>query len=125
MGGGERPSVLVVEDDPGLRLALQHGLAAEGFTVDAVSDAASACARTAPDVVLLDWGLPDGESGTTACRRLRDAHPRARLVMLTGRSDAGTERAALDAGAHAFLVKGIGLGDLAARLRHLLRAGLA
>jgi two-component system response regulator MprA len=123
MGEGDRPSVLVVEDDPGLRLALEHGLAAEGFDVDAVSDASSACDRTAPDVVLLDWGLPDGDGGTTACRRLRDAHPAARLVMLTGRSDATSERAALDAGAHAFLVKGIGLDDLAARLRRLLGAG--
>jgi DNA-binding response OmpR family regulator len=123
MGEGARPSVLVVEDDPGLRLALEHGLAAEGFTVETVGDAGSACARAAPDVVLLDWGLPDGDGGTVACRRLCDAHPRARVVMLTGRSDAADERAALAAGAHAFLVKGIGLDDLAARLRTLLTAG--
>jgi two-component system response regulator MprA len=122
MGAGERPSVLVVEDDPGLRLALEHGLAAEGFTVEAVGDTGSACARAAPDVVLLDWGLPEGEAGTVACRLMRDAHPHARVVMLTGRSDARAERAALDAGAHAFLVKGIALEDLAARLRRLLSA---
>jgi DNA-binding response OmpR family regulator len=120
MGDGDRPSVLVVEDDPGLRLALEHGLTAEGFTVEAVSDAGSACDRAAPDVVLLDWGLIDGDSGQSACRRVCDAHPGARVVMLTGRCDAGTERAALEAGAHAFLVKGIGLDDLAARLRGLL-----
>jgi DNA-binding response OmpR family regulator len=125
MGAGPRPTVLVVEDDPGLRLALQHGLAAEGFTVDAVGDAGTACdrARAAPpDVVLLDWGLPEGDRGTVACRRVCDAHPQARVVMLTGRSDAGDERAALDAGAHAFLTKGIPLDDLAERLRGLLRS---
>jgi len=120
MGEADRPSVLVVEDDPGLRLALEAGLAAEGFTVDAVGDAGSACARSAPDLVLLDWGLADGDSGTAACRRVCDAHPEARVVMLTGRSDPGSERAALDAGAHAFFVKGMQLGDLAARLRGLL-----
>jgi two-component system response regulator MprA len=120
MGERDRPSVLVVEDDPGLRLALEAGLAAEGFTVEAVGDAGSACDRSAPDLVLLDWGLADGDSGTSACRRVCDAHPAARVVMLTGRSDAGSERAALDAGADAFLVKGINLGDLADQLRGLL-----
>ena len=115
--------VLVVEDDPGLRLALEHGLAAEGFTVEAVSDAGRACGSDAPDVVLLDWGLAEGDGGPTACRQLCDAHPRARVVMLTGRSDPADERAALDAGADAFLVKGIALEDLAARLRGVLGAG--
>jgi DNA-binding response OmpR family regulator len=117
-----RPNVLVVEDDAGLRLALEHGLAAEGFTVEAVGDAGSACAAPGCDVVLLDWGLPDGDHGTTACRRLRDAHPGARVVMLTGRSDPGDEEAALAAGAEAFLVKGIALDVLAQRLRALLSA---
>ena len=120
MGDRDRPSVLVVEDDPGLRLALEAGLAAEGFTVEAVGDAGSACDRTAPDVVLLDWGLSDGDSGTSACRRVCDAHPKARVVRLTGRSDERSQRAALEAGAHAFLVKGIDLGDLADQLRGLL-----
>src|SRR4051812_1530627 len=123
MGEPERPSVLVVEDDPGLRMALEAGLAAEGFTVEAVGDAGSACDRVAPDVVLLDWGLADGDSGTSACRRVCDAHPEARVVMLTGRSDERTQRAALDAGADAFLVKGIDLGDLADQLRVLLDGG--
>jgi two-component system response regulator MprA len=126
MGDGARPSVLVVEDDPGLRLALEHGLAAEGFAVVAVGDAGTACDRVGgprPDVVLLDWGLPDGDGGPTACRRVRDAHPQARVVMLTGRSDPGDEREALAAGAHAFLTKGIGLDDLAERLRGLLAPG--
>jgi two-component system response regulator MprA len=120
MGDRDRPSVLVVEDDPGLRLALEAGLSAEGFAVEAVGDAGSACDRMAPDVVLLDWGLVDGDSGTSACRRVCDAHPQARVVMLTGRSDAGSEQAALNAGADAFLVKGIALGALAAQLRGLL-----
>jgi two-component system response regulator MprA len=123
MGEPERPSVLVVEDDPGLRLALEAGLAAEGFTVEAVGDAGSACDRAGPDVVLLDWTLAEGDTGPSACRRVCDAHPQARVVMLTGRSDADTQRAALDAGAHAFLVKGMELGDLAARLRGLLNGG--
>jgi DNA-binding response OmpR family regulator len=116
-----RPRVLIVEDDAGLRLALEHGLAAEGFDVAAAPDTATACAPRAdggaPDLVLLDWGLPDG-SGDEACRRVRDAHPQAEIVMLTGRSEA--EGAALAAGCAAFLTKGIQLGDLADELRRVL-----
>jgi DNA-binding response OmpR family regulator len=118
-----RPSVLIVEDDPGLRLALEHGLAAEGFDVAVAPDAATACAQvedTAPDLVLLDWGLPDG-AGHEACRRMREAHPRAQIVMLTGRSD-GAE-IALEAGCAAFLTKGIQLGALADELRRVLGQG--
>ena len=118
-----RPTVLVVEDDAGLRLALEHGLAAEGFEVAVAGDAGTGCERAAevrPDLVLLDWGLADGDDGPTACRRLRDAHPGGHVVMLTGRSDEESERAALSAGARAFLTKGIGLGELADELRRLL-----
>ena len=73
--------------------------------------------------MLLDWGLPGGDHGTSACRLLRDAHPDARVVMLTGRSDPAAERAAFEAGAEAFLVKGIALEALAERLRAVLAAG--
>jgi len=118
-----RPTVLVVEDDAGLRLALEHGLAAEGFEVAVAPDAGTGCERAAqvrPDVVLLDWGLADGDGGTAALRRLSEAHPEGQVVMLTGRSDEASQEAALRAGARAFLTKGIGLGDLADELRRLL-----
>ena len=120
-----RPRVLIVEDDPGLRLALEHGLDAEGFDVAVASDADAGCARAAevrPDLVLLDWGLPDGDGGTTACRRLRRAYPPGQIVMLTGRSEREAEQAALAAGARAFLTKGMTLDALAAELRRLLGA---
>ena len=115
-----RPTVLVVEDDAGLRLALEHGLAAEGFDVAVAGDAATACALAAderPDLVLLDWGLPDGD-GRSACLRVREVCPEARIVMLTGRSDG--QRDAHEAGAVAFLTKGIALDALADELRRIL-----
>ncbi|HEY3020626.1 MAG TPA: response regulator [Solirubrobacteraceae bacterium] len=121
-----RPRVLIVEDDPGLRLALEHGLDAEGFDVAVASDADGGCARAAelrPDLVLLDWVLPDGDDGTTVCRRLLRAHPEGQVVMLTGRTEREAERAALAAGARAFLTKGIALDALAAELRRLLAGG--
>ena len=117
-----RPTVLVVEDDAGLRLALEAGLAAEGFEVAVAGDCDAACAHATtvrPDVVLLDWGRADGDHGTKACHRLRDAHPDGRIVMLTGRSERDVEDAARAAGAHAFFTKGIGLGALAGELRRI------
>ena len=125
MGGDAAPKVLVVEDDAGLRLALEHGLAAEGFAVDVAADAGSACRQASegrPDVVLLDCGLPDVDGGAAACERLRQAHPDGRIVMLTGRTADEAEREALDAGASVFLTKGIALDDLAAQLRSLIPA---
>ena len=120
-----RPSVLVVEDDAGLRLALEAGLSSEGFAVECAPDAGTAerlVADSRPDVVLLDWTLPDGDGGASTCERLCSAHPDAAVVMLTGRSDAEAERAAREAGAEAFLTKGIALGALAEELRRLLAA---
>jgi DNA-binding response OmpR family regulator len=120
-----RPSVLVVEDDAGLRLALEAGLASEGFAVECAPDAGTAERRVTevrPDVVLLDWTLPDGGGGARTCERLCNAHPDGAVVMLTGRSDAEAERAAREAGARAFIIKGIALGALADELRRLLAA---
>jgi len=115
-----RPTVLVVEDDPGLRLALEHGLMSEGFDVEGVADAASAYRRAVtarPDVILLDWVLAGGESGPGVCRRLRAGHPTAPVLMHSGLTDPRDRRAALDAGAHAFVEKGASVTELAAMLR--------
>src|SRR3954454_10259512 len=97
------PSVLVVEDHPGLRHALREGLAVEGFDVTDVADAPAAyalAARLAPDLVVLDWLLGGEDDGPAACRRLRDLAPGARVVILTGLDiEAPERRAASDAGA--------------------------
>src|SRR3954470_19279093 len=118
------PRVLVVDDDEGLRFALREGLAAYGFDVRDVCDAPSACrlaGELRPDVVLLDWIMPGSDGGAEACRSVRAAHPDAPVVMLTGRNDAAARRAALAAGASAFLVKGLPLEVLVDELRGLLR----
>jgi DNA-binding response OmpR family regulator len=121
--GEGRATVLVVEDDDDLRVALRHGLEAEGFTVEAVATAAAAYAaaeRVRPDLVLLDWWLGEGEMGAVACRRLAE-HPAAGpVVMHTGMDDARDRSAAFRAGAAAFLAKVLPLEELAARLRHVI-----
>jgi len=116
-------TVLVVEDDDDLRLALEHGLRHEGFAVEAVASAADAYAateRVRPDLVLLDWWLGEGEMGAVACRRLVESTAAGPVVMHTGMSDARDRTAAYRAGAVAFLEKGMPLSELAERLRRVL-----
>jgi DNA-binding response OmpR family regulator len=118
--------ILVVEDDPGLRMALEHGLASYDFTVHVAPSAEDAYGRVAdlrPDAILLDWVLPGGDGGATACRRLHDACPDSRIVMLTGLEDVRDQRAAFEAGAVRFLRKGMALADIAGELRQALGRG--
>ena len=117
--------VLVVEDNSGLRLALQHGLSAEGLDVVSVPDANAAYACVAdvrPQVTLLDWRLPGGDAGPAACRRLRELHPDGEVVMFTGLDDPRDQQAAFQAGAAAFLHKGVELEDVVSVL-HAAAAG--
>jgi PAS domain S-box-containing protein/diguanylate cyclase (GGDEF)-like protein len=118
--------VLIVEDNANLRLALQHGLAAEGFDVEAVADAAAAyrsLRERRPGLIVLDWILPGEDSGAVTCRKLRGMCPSAQIVIFTGSSDERDERAAMEAGADAFLQKGMPLEALSLQLHRLARSG--
>jgi response regulator RpfG family c-di-GMP phosphodiesterase len=111
-----RLSILVVDDDLGLCFALQSGLATKGFTVRVAATASEAylvAGDACFDVILLDWLLPGGDSGSISCRRLRYLHPCGPIVVLTGLSDRRDHRAAREAGAAACLQKGISLDTLA------------
>ena len=113
-------SVLVVDDNASFRLALGHGLAAEGFDVQTVANAVEAYRAVETerfDVIVLDWILPGGDGGAIACRRIRQMHPHGDVVILTGLSDLRDQRAAREAGAAAFLQKGTPLDILGDRLR--------
>ena len=121
-----RATVLVVEDDDDLRVALTYGLEAEGFAVRAVASASAAFGlleALRPDLVLLDWWLSEGEQGAAACRRMSNACD-APVVMHTGMSDARDRAAAYRAGAAAFLQKGMPLEELAGRLRAVIAGDL-
>jgi DNA-binding response OmpR family regulator len=118
--------VLVVEDDDGLRMALEHGLATYDFDVHAAPSAEHAyriAGGLQPDVILLDWILPGGDGGATACRRLHDTCPESRILMLTGLEDVRDQRAAFEAGACRFLRKGMALEEIARELRQALGRG--
>src|SRR5216110_1196634 len=85
----EAPTVLVVDDDPAARRLVTIWLEERGFSVFDAHDGETGlreAARLNPDVVLLDWRLPD-ENGPSVCRRLAETVPRPAIVMLTGLDD--------------------------------------
>ena len=115
--------VLLAEDDPMIGASVRQGLRQDGFTVDWVSDgraAELALADGVHDALLLDLGLPKraGLEVLGAMRRRGDARP---VLILTARDAVADRVAGLDAGADDYMVKPFELGELAARLRALLR----
>jgi diguanylate cyclase (GGDEF)-like protein len=122
----KRARVLVVDDDAGIRRALRRLLARDGFALTFAAtgaEALAAFADGAPDLVVLDLGLPD-LAGTDVCERIR-ARADGRetpIIVLTGRSDDAAVARAFDAGASDFASKGEPLAALAQRVRFLLRA---
>jgi two-component system KDP operon response regulator KdpE len=117
--------VLAVDDDPGLRRALAINLRARDYEVELAIDGGSAlaaAARTPPDVVVLDLGLPDMD-GTDVIRGLR-GWTQVPIVVLSARSGQGDKVEALDAGADDYVTKPFGMDELLARLRAAVRRGL-
>ncbi|MFI8461920.1 response regulator transcription factor [Kitasatospora sp. NPDC085464] len=115
--------VLVVEDERRLAMALQHGLTAEGFTVDTAHDGPSGLARAmdhAYDVIVLDIMLP-GLNGYRVCSRLRASGSDVGILMLTAKDGEWDEAEALDTGADDYLSKPFSFVVLVARLRALAR----
>ena len=116
------PRVLVVEDDEDIAQALQRSLRMEGYEVNAVGDGSSALehARSfAPDLVILDLGLP-GIDGLDVARSLR-ADDDIPILILTARDALEARVEGLDAGADDYLVKPFERQELLARMRAALR----
>lgn len=115
--------VLVVEDDPLLGDALRVGLAQAGFAADWVRDGRAGLVAAASEpfaALVLDLGLPE-LSGLELLHRLRAERNAVPVLILTARDAVADRIAGLDAGADDYLVKPVDLGELAARLRALLR----
>lgn len=117
-----RPTVLVVEDEPQLVRFLRATLMAHGYAcLEATSgqQALTEVATRAPDVVLLDLGLPDLD-GVEVTRRLRE-WTTTPVIVISARGQEGDKIQALDAGADDYLTKPFGVGELLARMRVALR----
>ena len=115
--------VLIVDDEPGVRSALQRALALERHDVALAEDGQQALdllAASAVDAIVLDVAMPRID-GLEVCRRLRAAGDRTPVLMLTARDAIDDRVDGLDAGADDYLVKPFALRELLARLRALLR----
>lgn len=100
--------IMIVDDHPVFRRGLVALLTAGGHDVVAeaanATDALTEQARTAPEIVIMDLGLPD-QHGVVATARVIAADPAVKVVVVTAFDDAATVSAALEAGAIGFVVK--------------------
>jgi two-component system response regulator MprA len=115
--------VLVVDDDPDVREAVETALGLEGHRVTIASDGLGALKRLGQsefDAVVLDVLMPNLD-GFEVCRRLRASGNRTPVLILTARDSEEDTIRGLDLGADDYLVKPFGLGELLARVRALLR----
>lgn len=114
--------VLVVDDEQQILRALRTGLRGAGYDVDTADTAEGALGAAAlrpPDAVILDLVLPDG-SGIDVCRELR-RWSSVPVILLSAIGEEREKVAALDAGADDYVTKPVGIDELLARLRAVLR----
>src|SRR5438132_3082203 len=125
MADSTKPSVLIIEDEAALCTLLRYNLEREGYKVYEarnVEEALSAAAESSPDLIILDWMLPE-LSGIEICRRLR-ARGDLRtvpIIMLTARGEETDRIRGLDTGADDYIVKPFSMTEFLARLRAVLR----
>jgi two-component system alkaline phosphatase synthesis response regulator PhoP len=117
------PRILLVEDDPGLRLTLTDRLDREGYRVSTASDGEDGFAQAAREpfaLVILDVMLP-GRDGFEVCRDLRGQGVRTPVLMLSARGQIEDRVAGLRLGADDYLTKPFEMAELLARIEARLR----
>jgi len=115
--------VVVAEDDPSVRKAVERVLDLEGYQVKTANDGNAALeliASSKPHAVVMDVMMPFAD-GLTVTRELRHRGNRTPVLLLTARHEVGDRVAGLDAGADDYLVKPFAVDELLARVRALLR----
>jgi len=121
--------ILVVDDDPAMRMLARAALGGEGYAVQEADDGAAALSLLAvvkPDLILLDVMMP-GMDGFAVCEQVRKLAGQERLpvCMMTGLDDTGSIHRGYQAGATDFITKPINWLILGYRVRHILRASRA
>jgi two-component system KDP operon response regulator KdpE len=114
--------ILIVDDEPNILAAVAPLLRTRGYEVSTTMTgrgAMEAVEREAPDLIVLDLGLPDID-GVEVCRLLRDGRTTP-IIVLSARGAEGDKVAALDAGADDYVTKPFGAEELLARIRVALR----
>ena len=121
---GERPRVLVVDDEESMRFFLRRALSRRGFEIDAAADGPSGLAKfaeTRPDAVLLDVRLP-GMNGRDVLERIRATDPTVPVIVMTGYASVEDAMGAMWAGATDYVRKPLRADDVAGALERALAA---
>ncbi|MDF1671665.1 MAG: phosphate regulon transcriptional regulator PhoB [Roseovarius sp.] len=121
----DKPNVLIVEDEPAQREVLAYNLEADGFGVARAENGEEALllvAEATPDLIILDWMLPN-VSGIEVCRQLKTrAETKAiPIIMLSARSEEVDKVRGLETGADDYVVKPYSVAEMMARVRTQLR----
>lgn len=120
-----QPKVLILEDEVAQREVLKYNLSAEGFIVVTVEDGQKALERVeeeCPDLILLDWMIPN-TSGLEVCRRLK-LQTKTRhipIIMLSARSEEVDRIRGLETGADDYMIKPYSVLELVARVKAQVR----
>jgi two-component system response regulator AtoC len=113
--------VLIVDDEPLIRWSLSEALSERGFAVTLASDGRAAVRALGdgplPDVVLLDYKLPDS-NGLSLFRTICDLVPAGRVILMTAFGTPEVTSDALDLGAYRVVTKPFDINDIAAMIRH-------
>lgn len=114
--------ILIIEDEKPIADILRYGFEKEGFLVECAytgGDGFSMACKEPPDLVLLDWMLPD-LSGVDVCRMLTEQY-NLPIVMLTARGNVEDKLYGLESGADDYITKPFDLREVVARVRTILR----
>lgn len=122
-----KPSILLIEDEPGLVLTLSDRLMQAGYQIDTAQNGISGQARAEQhpyDLLILDLMLP-GKPGLEVCHELRQRGLRMPILMLTARSQVMDKVVGFKLGADDYLTKPFEMAELLARIEALLRRSQA
>ncbi len=120
-----KTKILLIEDDESLTELIRYNLTQDGFSVHCEADGEEglyASEETSPDLILLDWMLPN-LSGIEICRRIRrnKATQNVPIIMLTARAEESDRIRGLDTGADDYVTKPFSPKELIARIKAVLR----
>jgi len=118
----QKTKILVVDDEPKIRMFIRANLQARGYDVYLAQDGIEAlevAARVLPDVIVLDVGMP-GMDGIEVCRKIREWADTP-IIILSVKEDEKIKVRALDEGADDYITKPFSLEELLARVRVALR----
>lgn len=118
-------SILIVEDEPNMRLGLKDNLEFEGYSVDLAEDGAEGLdkiLKKSYDLIIMDVMMPK-MSGLDACKKAREAGIEAPILLLTAKSEEVDKVVGLELGADDYVTKPFSLRELLARIKAILRRG--